>query len=264
MADVYGTAKPRKRWGRRLLITVLVLLVLLIAGLVVADRVAASTAERIIGERVAEQVANQNATSEQPEVTIEGVPFLTQVVAGNYHEIQIVLRNFSAPAENDKTIKLPVLDIRAQDVAAPLDTVRTGNGEITAGTVTGAGTIAYADLAQLIGQDGLTVQEQDGKLVATAPVTIPGLGQTLDVTAVAGFEVADGTVQVRFSDVSAAGLPNLPIVKTFINSYAQQLAYDLNVPALPLGLKVQKVEAQAEGLVVTAGANNVPLNAGGL
>jgi hypothetical protein len=36
------------------------------------------------------------------------------------------------------------------------------------------------------------------------------------------------------------------------------------VPALPLKLVVQKVQPTPEGLVVTAGASEVSLNAGGL
>jgi hypothetical protein len=44
----------------------------------------------------------------------------------------------------------------------------------------------------------------------------------------------------------------------------QRLALNLKVPTLPLKLVVQKVQPTASGLVVTAGANEVPLNAGGL
>jgi hypothetical protein len=36
------------------------------------------------------------------------------------------------------------------------------------------------------------------------------------------------------------------------------------VPPLPLNLKVKKVEPQADGLKITAGATNVNLNSAGL
>jgi hypothetical protein len=143
VAEVYGSARPRKRWGRRLLITFLVFLLIVAGILVVADRVGASYAERTIGDRVAQQLTDQQATSEQPDVTIAGVPFLTQVLAGKYQEIKILLDDFSGPAGNGKNIKMDRLDIRAKDVNAPLDTVRTGNGDIVAGTVTGVGTLGY-------------------------------------------------------------------------------------------------------------------------
>ncbi|OJF09993.1 LmeA family phospholipid-binding protein [Couchioplanes caeruleus] len=262
MADVHESTRPRKRWGRRLLITFLVLLAILAAAFVVADRVAASYAEKEIGDRVARQVSDRGATSEKPDVTVAGVPFLTQVLAGEYQEIKILLKNYSGPAGNGKTVKMPELDIRAKDVTAPLDTIRSGKGDIVAGTVTGTGTIGYADLAELIGREGITISEKDGKLVGSAPVE--ALGQTFNVSGTATLEVRDGVVQVRFTDVTAQGLPDVPLVRNLIDDYAKNLALDLKVPALPMGLQVQKVEPRSEGLVVTTGASDVPLSSGGL
>ncbi|GGQ42502.1 LmeA family phospholipid-binding protein [Couchioplanes azureus] len=262
MADVHESTRPRKRWGRRLLITFLVLLAVVAAAAAVADRVAASYAEREIADRVARQVADRGARAEKPDVTVAGVPFLTQVLAGEYQEIKILLKNYSGPAGNGKTVKMPVLDIRAKDVTAPLDTIRSGKGDIVAGTVTGTGTIGYTDLAALIDRPGITVGEKDGKLVGTAPVE--ALGRTFDVSGTATLDVRDGVVQVRFTDVTAEGLPDLPLVRNLIDNYAKNLALDLEVPALPMGLQVQKVEPRPEGLVVTTGASDVPLSSGGL
>ncbi|MEV6600625.1 DUF2993 domain-containing protein [Actinoplanes sp. NPDC051346] len=262
MAEVYESTRPRKRWGRRLLITFLVLLAIVAVAVVVADRVAASYAEREIGDRVSRQIADRQATSEKPDVTVAGVPFLTQVLAGEYQEIKILLKNYAGPAGNGKTVKMPELDIRARDVTAPLDTIRSGNGDIVAKTVTGTGTIGYTDLAALIGREGITVSEKDGKLIGSAPVE--ALGQTFNVSGTASLEVKDGVVQVRFSEVTAEGLPDVPLVRNLIDNYAKNLALDLKVPALPMGLQLQKVEPRPEGLVITTGASNVSLSSGGL
>ena len=54
------------------------------------------------------------------------------------------------------------------------------------------------------------------------------------------------------------------LVRGLINSYVEKLAFNLTVPALPLDLKVQKVEPQADGLKITAEATNVALNSAGL
>ncbi|MGX6603713.1 LmeA family phospholipid-binding protein [Micromonosporaceae bacterium Da 78-11] len=263
MAEVYETQRrPRKRWGRRLLIAFIVLLIIIGAALVALDRFGASYAEREISDRVAQQVTDQKATSEKPDVQIDGVPFLTQVVAGKYQEIRIGLANFAGPTGDGKTIKLPLLDIRAQDVRAPLDTLRTGNGDIIATTVSGTGTIDYPQLVALINQPGLTLSAKDGKLVGAAPVQ--ALGQTFNVSGRAELTVKSGVVQVRFADVTAAGLPDIPLVRNLINAYVQKLAVDVKVPQLPLNLAVQKVEPLADGLKFTAGANEVSLNSGGL
>ncbi|MEV6629880.1 DUF2993 domain-containing protein [Actinoplanes sp. NPDC051470] len=259
MAEVYGQSKPRRRWGRRLLVTLIVLLIILGLIAVVADRLGASYAERMIGDRVAQQVADQKATSAEPQVTIKGVPFLTQVLRGEYQEIQIQLADFAGPAGNGKTIKMPVLDVRARDVRAPLDTVRSGQGDIVAGTITGTGTVDYVTLAELSDQQGIKLAEQGGKLAVTAPVKI--LNQTVTVNGTANLEVAkDNVVRVRFEQVTAEGLPDVPLVRGALNNYARQLSIDVPVPALPLQLKVEKVQPTPNGLAVTASAKEVPLN----
>jgi hypothetical protein len=260
--DVYPADRPRKRRrGRGLLITVLVLLIIVVAGLVVLDRVGVSYAEGVIADKVAQQVADQKATSDKPDVTIEGVPFLTQVADGKYQEIKIELANFSGPAGNGKTIKMPLLDIRAKDVVAPLDAVRNG-GKIVATTVTGAGTIDYATVQGLVEQEGVKLGEKDGKLTVTAPVKI--LQQTVTVNGTATLTVKDNVVSVHFESVSAPGLPQVPLVQNLLNNYAKNLAVNIKVPALPLKLAVQKVQPTAAGLVITAGASDVQLNAGAL
>jgi hypothetical protein len=264
VAEVYGErTRPRKRWGRRLLITLIVLLILLGIIAAVVDRFGKSYAERVISDRVAEQVTNQKATSEKPDVTVEGVPFLTQVLNGEYQEIKIQLKNFAGPAGNGQTIRMPLLDVRAKDVRAPLDTLRTRQGDIIATTVTGTGTLDYAALAELTNRDGVKLGEKDGKLAVTAPLDV--LNQTVTVNGTANLEVTkDNVVRIRFDQVTAEGLPDIPLVRNLLNNYAKTISVDVKVPALPLKLVVQKVQPTAGGLVVTAGASEVPLNSGGL
>ncbi|HET6530431.1 MAG TPA: DUF2993 domain-containing protein [Actinoplanes sp.] len=263
MAEVYEERRPRRRWGRRLLITFLVLLVFLMIILAVVDRFGASYAERVISDQVAEQVANQDATADRPDVTVEGVPFLTQVLKGEYQEIKIELRNFSGPAGNGQTIRMPLLDVRARDVRAPLETLRTRQGDIIATTVTGTGTVDYTTLEQLTEKDGVELAEKDGKLAVTAPLEV--LGQQVTINGTANLDVAEGNVvRVRFDEVTAEGLPNIPLVQQVLTNYAKQISVDLRVPDLPMKLVVQKVQPTPAGLVVTAGADEVPLNAGGL
>ncbi len=260
MAEVYSH-RPRKRRGRGLLITLLVLLIIIGVVLVAADRFGASYAERFIGDKVAQQVADQGATSDQPDVTIEGVPFLTQVADGNYQEIKIQIANLAGEAVQGKAIKMPLLDIRAQDVKAPVSTLRNG-GTIVASTVTGTGTIDYATVQGLIQQEGVKLGEKDGKLTITAPVKLPT--GTVTVNGTATLSVKDNIVSVHFEQVTAPDLPQVPLVQGLLNNYAKKLAVNVPIPALPLKLAVQKVQPTAAGLQITAGASDVQLNAGGL
>jgi hypothetical protein len=263
VAEVYESpARPRKRWGRRLLITFIVLLIIAVAVLAVADRLAVSYAERMISDKVTQQISEQKATSAAPETTIEGVPFLTQVAKGDYQDIRIKIDDFSGPAGNGKTIKMPTLDIRAQDVKAPLDAIRNGTGNIVATSVTGTGTIDYATVESLVNQPGVKLAEKNGKLAITAPVKI--LNQAVTVTGQADLTVKNNVVSVHFDQVTAAGLPQVPLVQGLLNGYAKSLSVSFKLPALPLKLAVQKVQPTAAGLAVTAAASNVQLNGGGL
>ena len=102
-------ARPRRR-GRKLLIGLFVLLLLLAGLLVVADRVAVGVAERMIADRVRQEITKQGAQSAEPDVEVGGTPFLTQVLDGRYQRITINLRDVQAPVEGD-AVRLPVLDV---------------------------------------------------------------------------------------------------------------------------------------------------------
>ena len=262
MADGYTEElRPRRRRGRRALITFLVVLVVVVIGLVVADRAAAAFAEREIARRIAGEVTSQGLESSPPEVTVAGVPFLTQVLAGNYDEIKILLRDVAAPTagggNGDRTVRMPVLDIRAHDVRATMQTLRSGQGDVTARTVTGTATIDYASVTRLIGREGVRLAERDGRLAVTAP--LEALGQQLTVNGTADLAVNDGAIQIRFRELTAEGAPDAPLVQSLISAYAQQISIDIEVPDLPLGLRVREVRAQPEGLMIVAAGSDVPL-----
>ncbi|WP_433551723.1 LmeA family phospholipid-binding protein [Micromonospora zamorensis] len=259
MAEDYPAdgARPRRR-GRKLLIGLFVLLLVVAGLLVVADRVAVGVAERMIADRVRQEITKQGAQSAEPGVEVAGTPFLTQVLDGRYQRITINLRDVQAPVEGD-VVRLSVLDVDARNVRASLDTLRTGQGDIVADTVNGTGTISYDSLAALLNRPGLTLGEQNGKLAVTAPVDI--LGRKLTVSGTADVTVADnGAVALRFNDLDAAGLPNLPLARVLLNNYAKGISIDVPLPDLPFQLAVREVRPLPEGLAVTADAKNVPIN----
>ncbi|SIN23565.1 LmeA family phospholipid-binding protein [Micromonospora cremea] len=262
MAQEYPAGEPRpRRRGRKLLIGLVVLLLLVAGLLVVADRVAVGVAERAIADRVRQEVTKQGAQSAEPDVQVGGIPFLTQVLDGRYQRISIKLRDVQASVEGD-AVRLPVLDVDARNVRASLDTLRSGQGDVVADTVNGTGTISYESLAALLDRPGLTLGEQGGKLAVTAPVDI--LGQKLTVSGTADVTVAEsGAVALRFNDLDAAGLPNLPLARALLNNYAKGISVDVPLPDLPFQLAVREVRPLPEGLAVTADAKNVPINSAG-
>ncbi|MGC4854915.1 DUF2993 domain-containing protein [Micromonospora sp. DT4] len=259
MAQEYpaGETRPRRR-GRKVLIGLVVLLLVVAGLLVVADRVAVGVAERLIAERVSQEISKQGAQSATPDVKVGGVPFLTQVLDGRYERISISLRDVHASVEGD-AVHLPVLDVDARNVRASLDTLRSGQGDIVADTVNGFGTVSYESLAALLNRPGLTLGEQGGKLAVSAPVDI--LGQKFTVAGTADVTVGEnGKVALRFNNLDAAGLPNLPLARTILNNYAKGISIDVPLPDLPFQLAIRKVQPLPEGLAVSGDAKNVPIN----
>ena len=178
--DTYDE-RPRRR-GRKVLITLVVLLLVLGGLIVVTDRIAVGVAERAIADQVRQEIAKQGAQSSTPEVEVGGFPFLTQVLDGRYERISIVLRDVRGSVRGD-AVALPKLDVDARNVRASLDTIRSGQGDVVAETVDGTGTISYDSLAKLLDRPGLTLGEQNGRLAVTAPVDILGQGLTVTGTA---------------------------------------------------------------------------------
>ncbi|MEU3453991.1 DUF2993 domain-containing protein [Micromonospora sp. NPDC006766] len=261
MAQAYPAyeGRPRRR-GRKVLIGFVVLLLVLAGLLVVADRVAAGVAERVIADQVRQEVARQDVQSAPPRVDVGGFPFLTQVAAGRYEHISIVLTDVKGSVHGD-TVSVPRLDVAAHNVRASLDTLRSRRGDVVAESVDGHATISYDSLAKLLDRPGLTLGERDGKLSVTAPVDI--LGKQLTVNGTADVTVANGKVALKFKDLTAAGLPNLPLARTLLANYANSISADVPLPELPFGLTVRQVEPKPDGLLVTADAKNVPINAAG-
>jgi hypothetical protein len=255
--EVEHRARPRGRWARRVLVSLLILLVVLGALLVVADRVGANVAEQRIADEVQKELTGRGVQSTKPEVGIGGFPFLTQVLSENYESISILLRDVTATADQ-AGIRLPRLDVEARDVSAPIDVLRGGPGDIVAKTVEGTATIGYASVVELIEQPGLRLSERGGKLVAVLPVRL--FGQEFTLNGVADIEAVDGKVRLRFSDLDAEGLPTNDAVRSAVNGYASDLSIDVPLPALPFGIQVQRVRPLPEGLAVTATAKDVPLN----
>jgi hypothetical protein len=262
VADSYQAyeGRPRRRRGRRVLVTLVVLLLVLVGLLVVADRVAAGFAERAIAEQVRQETAKQNVQSSAPQVAVGGFPFLTQVLAGRYESISIVLHDVRGAVEGN-AVSLPDLNVDARNVRASIDTLRSGQGDVVAETVDGTATITYDSVAKLINQPGLKLAEQGGKLAVTAPVEI--FGQRLTVNGTANLSVNKGQVAIKFEQLNAEGLPDAPAARALINAYARQISINVPLPKLPFQLDVRQVRALPAGLAVTAGAKNVPLNSEG-
>jgi hypothetical protein len=241
------------RRGRRVGISLAVVLVVLVGLLVAADRVAAYAAERTISQKVSQETLDSGVQASSPDVQVGGFPFLTQVARGKYQDITIVLRDVQKDS-----VTLPVLDIHATGVNAKLNTLMSGDGPVTADRVVGNATVRYDSIRALVNQPGLELTEEAGKLRLRWPVTIGG--RQLVAVALGQVTATAGVVRLRVSDVRAEGVTLPTFAQELLDNYQRRLSIQLKLPPLPFGLKIETVRTLPEGLSITASARSVPIS----
>jgi hypothetical protein len=251
--------------GRRSLIVLAVVVVVLVGLFVVVDRVAANMAEDRIAAQAANEMRNRGITSDsKPRASIAGFPFLTQVLGGTYRKVTI---DVDHPRNGQVTLDHLTLD--ANQVHAPLNTVTSGHGKVTADTVQGTATIGWDAVRELVdttplrqvpGLDisKLKITVRDNKVNLAAPVAFAGVSLQLEASGT--LAVTKGEVHLQLDDLQAMSpTGGLTIPQSFLESYRRQLGVKIAVPSLPYSLVVNKVESTSNGVVVTATANNVVL-----
>lgn len=241
------------RRGRRIGIVLIVLLVIFGGLVVAADRIGANVAETTIAEKVSQQTTQLQIESSEPDVTVGGFPFLTQVLSGKYEDIHIVLRDVSKGG-----LVLPELDVHAKNVRAELDTLMSGEGEVVAEQIVGTATVGYASVRALFDQPGLQLSEQDGKLRLRLPVTVAD--QRFTAVALGEITSANGRIRLAIADIQAEGVTLIPQAQRLLDEYKQQLATEIALPPLPFHLKVENVRVMPQGLAISASARDVPLS----
>jgi hypothetical protein len=253
-------AKP-KRTRRKAPIVLLVLLIVIVLLLVAADRVGHSVADDKLAEQVASQAQSKDVKlGVQPTADITGFPFLTQVAAGKYDKILVHMRDVTV-----QSYAIPKLDITANGVHAKTSDVINGNGPITADTVSGTATVGWGYVNQAAKEQLNQAQVKDVHLsgqngALDVRMTVSVLGQDLKLTGTAKPTLSDDgkRLQVSFADLhTTSELPDQ--AQSILDNVLRQLGLQLRLPSLPYGLKLTDVDAQSDGLQVTAEATDVTL-----
>lgn len=263
---------------RRLVIGVLVVVGLLVA----VDYGAAALAE----SAVARQMREQLGLRDDPDVRINGFPFLTQALSGHYDSIQV-------SAERVAVGELRELEVIAQlrDVEAPLGEV-LGDGPKTfvVGSAEGYVRVGPDDLERLLPVDDIRIEEIDeealeraveegadpsieqidpdsaARIVGTTPV----LGQDVEVAAIAVLELTDDQILVVPRDIRLGDADAPPLPGVVQRSLEQVFTVRIDPGDLPLEVTPTSLEAvegaleisgTAEDLVI--GSGTTPATAGG-
>lgn len=233
---------------------ILLIVVVILGGLfVIADRVAVHFAE----DEVADKLRTTENLATTPDVTIKGFPFLTQVVAGELDDAEIGIKDYEATGTEGK--------IRIADITANFKGVAFSGdySSATAATANGTATIAYDELlkaansrptqvfpavtAQVVGlSDG-----GNGKIKVDIKVTALGASTTYPVLSTV--TVKGDTVQVH-----ADNLPDL-VVDVADSQIREITDFQQKIDDLPGGIRLDKVEAAADGVEITVKGSNVEL-----
>lgn len=223
----------------------LVLLILAAVVLVAADRLGVRVAEDKIGE----QVAAQYNLQQQPDVTIHGIPFLTQAIGGEYKHIEVSIGDWT---EQGVTVTGVKVDMRGVD--APLSEVRKGSAaNITARTATASAIVPYDVIQKEAPKEVKRIGPKGDDL--SVDLTGTFLGVRFDGTAVVQVKPTAKGIAVTPVSVGSDGASQIPLALV-----KRQLTWVVPVADLPVGSRISKIEPTPDGLRVAATAENVRLN----
>lgn len=231
MAPTYAPppVRRRRRWP---LVLPIVLLVLVVAA-VAADRIALGVAE----DRAASALQSSQDLNHKPDVTVEGFPFLTQLIAGSFGEVVVSANDVTAGRAHDVRLQKVVVDLH--HVTVPSD-----YSSVHADTATADGSFGYDELSHLLGTP--VRAGSGGRLIAEPSVHV--LGQTFSgtVSAVVHASSAHG---LTFDNprVSVNGV-NVPSVVARL--LAEVFTRSISLAGLPFHVQVTGVEVTPDALVV--------------
>ncbi len=226
---------------RRLIIVLVVLFGLFAA----ADRIAVYVAEG----QAASALQKSRGLSQKPSVSIEGFPFLTQLLGGSMDEVKVHANQLTVTTPNGT-------DVTLQDFSADLKGVRLENGftEAVADNATGTATISYADLSAALPKGVTVAYGGNGKVKVAGSASLPVLGEqqvsgTAALNVVGGNSIAlSGITGVTGVDPGLAGL------------VATVLEPQFQLSGLPTGLKLTQITAEPTGVSVGVAGTGVVLN----
>jgi hypothetical protein len=220
---------------RKLLIAVGVLIVLL----VIIDRVGVVLAE----DQVASRIATAYALPTDPGVSITGFPFLTQVVSGDYQQIDVTADQIQADGAT-----LHDLNAQLTGVHATISQLLGGGSSmITADRATGSAVVSFATVDRRL-PHGFRLAPDGSKLRVTGKLSYHGI--TVPVSATVALGVTGSGISVTPKSVSIPGGLNLPVD-------SKKLRVVVPLSNLPLHLHLTAVHVTPDGLRIDAAARNV-------
>lgn len=247
----------------RALRIILIVTVILGGLFVIADRVAVGFAEN----KAADRIKSTEGLASTPDVSIEGFPFLTQVVGGELDDVKIGIKDYEAStggagsAGGAGTLRIDDLNAEMHGVAFNGD-----YSSATANSATGSASIGYAELLKTAKSQptqvgpGVTARVVglsdggNGKIKVAVEVSIGGTKVPQPVSVLSSVTVVGGnTVKVHADSLPKMGVD---LAENRVRSITD---FEQKIGELPGGIQLDTVQAAANGVDVSVKGSNVKL-----
>jgi hypothetical protein len=226
----------RRHRGRRWLVALVVLIVVLVA----LDFIAKAVAESVAASEIQKQ-----GKMAKPDVTIDGFPFLTQLAGRDFASVHIKIADLKAGPVTFTTVNAAATQVKPSSFTFK---------SLHIGHISGTGLIDFASLgntlATEIGPLGTLLHGAGLNLSAAGPHEVKASLNLLVATGSATWRitrVSGSELRVRL--VSSGGLP-----QSLLGSIQ---SLNLHIPPLPLGLTLNGVSVMRAGVVGTFSGSNV-------
>lgn len=235
-------------------------LAVVLALLVAADFIAAAVAER----QVSKQLRTTLSLPQDPAVTVNGFPFLTQALGGDYRDVEV-------SADQVQVARLSGITVEAtlRNVQVPFsDLVGQSVREIRVREVEGRARIQASELGKAIDVPDLRVTEvtdtdREGRDIPENAVklfgTVDVLGTPIEVTVIGAVEIVDGQVQVTPSSLEVDGQQLPPASEQGI---LRLFTTRIDPGSLPFGITPTSVSEEDGVLIVEGVARDVVIDTG--
>ncbi len=222
------TRRRRRKWP---LITLIVIIVVLVVG----DRVANAYTE----DQMASQIQSSLALSGKPDVTIQGFPFLTQLAARDFRTVDINASNETAGPGGQLEIASLTATLHGMHIH--------GLNSATVDQFNASALVTFTALAKAGGiPEGITLSA-DGPNRIKANVSIGPLSATATAQVT---QTGPNQINIKVIDFG-------PIPPDVLGNLAN---FNVSIPKLPAGVKIQSISVTQQGLRITAVGHNTTLS----
>jgi hypothetical protein len=229
---------------RKLLVAVVILLILGVA----ADFAAA----RVFEDRVTDVLQREYDLGRRPVVQVRDFPFLPHLATGRFSAIDVAAEDLRARGVNAARLTLHLRDVRV-----PREVLLGEPGGVDVGRADGQVELTEAEVNRLLARRlpgaSLTVG-RDGVRVRLRTEL---LGQPLEAVATGGFGVTGDAIAFTPESVRLGD----GVDPAFERQLAPMLTFEVPLPELPAGLRLERVDTRPGTVVVSGRAAAVRLAA---